>query len=579
MTAHWKDPITLFELVSAGAIALGAFVWPSAWSPALRVAESRIYRLAAHCWISILSVGILSFTGSAGVALLTRLPQPYINDEFAHLLAADTFASGRLNNPTHPMWIHFESFHINQKPTYVSKYPPAQGLILALGQIVSGLPIVGVWLSSALACAAICWMLQAWFRPGVALVGALLAVFQIGILSYWTQSYWGGMMAALGSALAFGGMRRIVRGSELRTSELRSYSLSATVALGTGLAILANSRPFEGLLATLPICIVLGFSYSHQSASERSAMLRQVVAPLLRIGLATLLAMGYYNFRQTGNPLITAYQVNTNTYQVQPIFSWERFREAPVYHHAVMREYYMARGLSGAQLENLIRTSAPTVVHRVLNLWQFYPGALLTLPFLLGAMSESPLILAPLATVVTVCAGLILNSLWLSPHYAAPMTGPFFIVVTHGWRRLRAYKFRHRRSGLFLARGIVALCMVMLCIRVFAAHFQLNTAIPEWPYRRAAIQRQLEQAGGYHLIIVRYGNNHPSSDEWVYNRADIDRARVVWAREMDREHNRDLIAYFHTRSVWLLQADDSPQKLVPYPALPPATQSGLAAAH
>jgi hypothetical protein len=54
--------------------------------------------------------------------------------------------------------------------------------------------------------------------------------------------------------------------------------------------------------------------------------------------------------------------------------------------------------------------------------------------------------------------------------------------------------------------------------------------------------------------------------EWVFNEADIDRAKIVWAREMDVEQNRRLLEYFKDRRVWLLKAETWSPALVPYTA-------------
>jgi hypothetical protein len=78
---------------------------------------------------------------------------------------------------------------------------------------------------------------------------------------------------------------------------------------------------------------------------------------------------------------------------------------------------------------------------------------------------------------------------------------------------------------------------------------------------------RLENTPGQHLIIVRYGRSHQSDPEWVYNAAEIDAAKVVWARDMGEQNNQELLQYFKDRNVWLLEPDESPPKLSPYPAI------------
>jgi hypothetical protein len=210
---------------------------------------NRIAWIAARRWLSIALIGLLGFFGSAAIGLLRGIPQPSVADEFNYLLAADTFASGRLTNPTHPMWMHFESTYTLHQPTYMSKYPPAQGLLLAAGQVITGYPIAGVWLSMGLMCSAICWMLYAWVPPRWALLGGFIAIVHpgFGISGYWGQSYWGGALAATGGALIAGALRRVIHQHRMRDAFL----------FGIGLAVLANTRPFGGLLFSLPAVLVL----------------------------------------------------------------------------------------------------------------------------------------------------------------------------------------------------------------------------------------------------------------------------------------------------------------------------------
>jgi len=482
------------------------------------------------------------------------IPEPWIHDEFANLLAADTFASGRLTNVTNPMWEHFESFHIIQFPTYMSVYPPGQGLVLAAGQVFFGHPWWGVFFSTGLFCCALCWMLQGWLPPGWAFLGGLLVAMRIGVFSGLMNSYSGTSLAGIGGALALGALPRIIQHPRVRHA----------VFMALGLAILANTRPFEGLVLGIPVAGALLFWMVARKPGLRVSIAK-VALPMALVLLPAGLATCYYCWRVTQNPFQMPYQLGRDTYAVAPLFLWQPLRPEPVYRHEVMRKFYVEwePGFQNAMGENSLDGWLLAAHSKVSRAWHFYLGFALTLPLMaFPCVIRDRRVRFFLLSAPVMLIGLALAR-YTQPNYLPPMAGVCYVIVLQSMRHMRQWRVCGHQAGLVLVRGVG-----FVCCAAFLGHAITPYADPPYPgnLERAQVLRRLESLSGRQLVVVRYSPEHDVVKDWVYNRADIDNAKVVWAREMGPTDDRQLLRYFHDRTVWLVEPDQQPPRLSPYVA-------------
>jgi len=522
----------------------------------------------------IASIGLFALVSSIGLTALRGVPLPEAADEFSYLLAADTFSLGRLTNPPHPFWEHFESVHVLQQPTYASKYPPGQGLVLALGKRLTGRPIVGVWISTALACAAVTWALFGWLPPRWALFGSLVVALHPVVLGLWGQSYWGGAVALLGGALVTGAVPRIL--STPRTSD--------SLWMATGAALLVISRPFEGGLLTA----TAGATVLAELRSRPFALVvRRLVVPVAGTLALVSAWVGYYDYRVTGDPFRMPYMLHHDTYEVAPLFLWQKPRPEPDYRHTRLRDEFVGWGLMKSDMARV-----PLIDSRVYDfdrssLREFFVSAWRRAKILLFFSGHPELVLpmllvAPFALVAdprfrrafVILAGFgvsLLVTTFLSPHYAAPGVAIAVVAVMQALRHLRLWHWRHRPVGTWMAR----LAILMWALSTPLWLVGITKQQPEgYGRERDRLVKRLSRGGERQLVIVRYGPvarfdlEWPDKPEWVYNGADIDSQPVVFAREMTPAADRALLEHFRDRRVWLFEPEADPPKLVPYS--PPA---------
>jgi hypothetical protein len=599
---------------------------PGLGEPILARMERRFAQFARNKQIAVAAIG--GVTILARVVLLPWLPvpQPKVHDEFSYLLAGDTFAHGRLVNPPHPFWIFFDTFHVIQHPTYASMYPPAQGMVLAIGKLL-GQPWIGVVLSVAAMCMAFTWMLQGWVPPEWALLGGVLVWMRFGVFSYWMNSYWGGAVAATGAALVLGALPRIWDQQRPRDA----------IIFGLGAGILAVSRPVEGAIFFIPFGAALLWWALRLNGPTRGAAMRRILLPIAAILACTAGFIGYYNWRVTGSPAVFPHFIEQREITTA-VFLWQHDKPPISYANPQFDDFYHNF------LPSLYQPSWDAAKgqwwYKSTDFWEFFLGPALSIPFL-----ALPWVLNdPRNRLLLVQAAFSAVGLWIivyyHAHYAAPLMATVFVLMMQCMRVLRRlrifgravgvaltwlivlfsvligpiyfaqsvisqpsalFEWSHRHSLLALAVPLLVLVLLrvgfslakrpvapwravlsagcelllVLAIVLQLCEMQRNLYADAFPYVddlnepfRKPVEKQLAALPGEHLVLVRYSKDHNSGEEYVYNEADIDHSKTVWAREIPGMDLGPLLNYFRNRDVWLYEPDEDDSIVQPYDGPP-----------
>jgi len=371
-------------------------------------------------------------------------------------------------------------------------------------------------------CAAALWMLNGFLPKTWALAGAILLAVH-PLLASWSQTYWGGTVAAIGGAAVLGAWARLT---------VKPRMMDGAI-LGIGLVILAGSRPYEGAAFALPIVVSL-------LIRPRPALLAAAALALLGAGW-----ISYYNYRVTNHPLKLPYFVYERQYAVAPPFLWQSLRPIPSLDEPEMLEYatqiemphFLAQRsmsgfarIAGEKLSGLIRAAVSPWITG------------LSIVFLPMALRSERRLWMPLAASGAILAATLMSN-WTRPQYVAAAMPAVLLLIMAGfwWMAQRA------------ATAAAAVTFTAIVWGIFLS-FATTAPVAEH-FQRGEIQAQLSGIDGQHLVLVHYLPGHRLDDEWVYNDADIDGSKIAWAHDMGEKDDRALLDYFKDRKVWRLDVD------------------------
>jgi hypothetical protein len=535
----WQGIRQDFNLLELIVIAVLVLAWKRGWRPSPMPIPS-----IRKPWLAALALAAGFVALRIALVPLMPVPVPIVTDEFSHLLLADTLLHGRVANPVHPFWPHFESIHILMRPHYVSAYFPFHAAWLAAGRYLLNSAWAGVLAECFCFLAALYWMLRGWMPARWALFGVLLAGLRFAIGSYWINAYHGGFLPALGGALVAGAFARL----------RKRPGIAQGLVFGAGLALMAATRPVEGALYSVPFVAMLAWNF------RRSAVALSVA--LVPVALCGII-LGAYFSRVTGSPFVTAYQINQKTYGWPMTLAFVKPPDVKNQNIEFAR-YYDYEKSEHQRVDGPIHFLT-YLTFRIQEYWRFFLGPALSVPLLmLGRVWHRRR-----ALVIGSFGGLfaVLMEGGASPHYLAPAAAVLIAIVVECCRHLRA-------SRVFIVRLLPISMALVLALRIGAhtvglpytqkLNFQSWCCRVEGNQNKARISKALEAIPGNHLVFVRTKTDEYNLLQWIYNDADIDASRIVWARDLGPQKDSELVRYYAGRSIWLVDPNVEPATCVKY---------------
>ncbi|MEM7474018.1 MAG: hypothetical protein AAF483_03440 [Planctomycetota bacterium] len=475
----------------------------------------------------------------AATISLTGGYSPTVHDEFSNLLAGDTLLKGRIANEAPEFWEPFQTFHVIMEPSYASKYPLAGGAIVALGRLTVGMPIAGNWFVAGLAAVCFAWMLAGATSRLWAFFGGLIVALHPTLQVVWSQNLFAAWWTAAAACLIAGGMLRL----------RRRASVPDGCWTGVGIGLIALSRPFEGLVFTCCCFLGLWFFMARRGIHERLNRIATAgmgAAPPMFFCL-TLIA--WQNYSTTGSVLEMPYQVHEARYGVAPVFIFQQPIESTAtnvpavfskFHEGWSLDCFRSRqGWTGwvqgisiavAQIGGLVGLLGIAILYASMSFLKTRVGSFALLALAMQVFAAA-----------AVC--------WIFPHYLVPAVvwGLFMTVLA-----LRRLAHRFQASRVVVPVGIA----VQFALLIVAAWAYCAEPKPEWAQRRVDLLDALSGMRGKHMVVVNYDESHNVHQEWVYNGADLEQAKIIWAHGSNPEWTRKLLEnYGTTRTLWHLNPD------------------------